>query len=206
MSEKNAFVARSLVPLAVACAWLGAAACGSTGPYVWVHERKPEPLANGGRTVIGPGDLLEVQVYGDEQSSTTGRVLADGTLTLPLLGPVHVVGQRPEELAATLEQRLKQYITVPKVTVLIRESSISVSVLGEVKEAGTLDLVAPASVLEALAKAGGLTEFADESRIFVLRDQGERTERIRFTYDALVQAEPAASKFRLETGDVLVVE
>lgn len=180
------------------------AACGATGKYTWVHERPPEPAVD--RIVIGAGDLLEVVVFGDEQSSTTGRVLADGTLTMPLLGPVQVVGQRPEDLAASLTQQLKAFITAPNVTVVIRESVVSVSVIGEIKEAKTVQLVAPATVLEALAEAGGLTEFADTSCIFVLRKKGDETERIRFSYDSLVQADPEASKFQLKTGDVLVVD
>lgn len=197
---------RLLARTVLACTLLGVAACGSSGSYVWVHQRPPEPLNDGGRTLIGPGDLIEVQIYGEEEGSTTARVLADGTITLALLGPVHVAGKRSEELAASLEKQLAKYITVPKVTVMIRESLISVSVIGEVREAGVLELVGPATVLEALAKAGGLTEFANSSGIFVLRNQGDKTERIRFTYSALVQAEPAASRFHLKTGDTLVVE
>lgn len=197
---------RALARAVLVCVLFGAAACSSTGKYVWVHERSPAPLSDGARTLIGPGDLIEVQVYGDEQGSTTGRVLADGTITVPLLGSVNVAGQRPEELAASLEKQLARFITVPKVTVLIRESLIAVSVIGEVREPGVHELVAPATMLEMLAKAGGLTEFADSSGIFVLRKQGENTERIRFTYSDLVQAEPAASRFHLQTGDVLVVE
>ena len=199
-------VNRLLVAVSLSCALSGAAGCGVSGRYVWVHERPPAPLPANGRILIGAGDLVEVQVYGEEQTSTTSRVLADGTLTVPLLGPVPAVGKRPEELGAMLEEQLKRYITVPKVTVLIRESLVSVAVLGEVRTAGVVDVVAPANVLEALAKAGGLTEFADESAIFVLRKHGDKTERIRFTYAALTQAEPAAARFQLQTGDVVVVE
>jgi polysaccharide export outer membrane protein len=180
-------------------------ACGSAGRYVWVHERPPEPR-DGGRVLIGAGDLIEVQVYGDEQSSTTARVLSDGTITLALLGPVYVTGQRPEELAALLEMQLKRFIQTPKVTVLLRESVVTVSVIGEVRKGGVLDMVAPATVIEALAKAEGLTEFADSSCIFVLRTTGQKTERIRFDYDALVKGDAAAAIFQLKTGDVLVVD
>lgn len=189
----------------LACVMLSAAvACGAGGKYVWVHQRAPEPPAN--RILIGAGDLVEVQVFGDEQSSSTGRVLADGTLTIPLIGPVYSVGLRPEELGALLEKQLKRFIAEPKVTVVLRESVVSVSVIGEVKDAQAVQLVAPASVLEALAEAGGLTEFADDGCIFVLRKNNGNTERIRFTYDALVQAEPAASSFQLKTGDIVVVD
>jgi polysaccharide export outer membrane protein len=191
---------------ALVCALLGAAGCGPGGRYVWVAQRPPEPVSASARTVIAPGDVLAVQVYGDETMSTEGRVLGDGTLTVPVLGPVQVAGKRPEELAASLEQQLVRYIQAPKVTVMIKESVVSVAVLGEVNAPGVVDLAAPASVLEALAKAGGITEFADSSSIFVLRNRAKDVERIRFTYSALVQGEPAAAGFRLKTDDTVVVE
>jgi polysaccharide biosynthesis/export protein len=196
-----------LVRTSLALALLGAASgCGSSGRYVWVNERPPDPANASGRTLIGAGDVVEVQVYGDEHMSTRGRVLGDGTLTVPVLGPVYVAGKRSEELAASLEEQLKRYVNVPKVTVIIQESVVSVAAIGEVRTPGVVELVAPATVLQALAKAGGMTEFADSSGIFVLRKKGDQTERIRFKYAALVQAEPAATSFRLKTGDVLVVE
>lgn len=196
---------RTLVVAVLAGALFGAAGCGPGGQYVWVQNRQPEPSA-GERTLIGVGDLIEVQVLGEEATSTTSRVLGDGTITVPLLGPVAVVGKRPEELSAALEEQLKRFLQVPKVTVLIRESLVQVAVIGEVRQAGVVDVVAPAAVLEALAKAGGLTEFADSSAIFVLRKRGTYTERIRFKYSALIEAEPAAARFALKTGDVVVVE
>jgi polysaccharide export outer membrane protein len=205
MRAMNSCVNRSLVRT-VFCLLLAVTGCGSYGQYVWVHHRPIEPANAAARNLIGPGDLLEVQVYGDEKMSTRGRVLADGTLTVPLLGPVQVVGKRPEELTASLEEQLKRYITVPKLTVIIQESLISVAVIGEVKQAGMIELVTPATVLQALAKAGGLTEYADSTGIFVLRNQGGSTQRIRFTYEALTKAEPAAIRFHLKTGDVLVVD
>ncbi len=206
MHGTSSYLEHSIPYTLVLCLLLGASACGASGKYVWVHERPRDPAVDGGRTLIGPGDLLEVQIYGDEQSSTTARVLADGTLTLALLGPVHVAGQRSEQLAASLELQLKRFIAAPEVTVIIRESLISVSVIGEVKEGGVLELVAPATVLEALAKAGGLTEFAESSCIFVIRTEADRIERIRFDYDALVQGRVPASTFQLKTGDALVVD
>jgi polysaccharide biosynthesis/export protein len=195
---------RSIARALLICLLFGTSACGASGQYVWVHERTPEPVEN--RTLIGAGDVLEIQVFGDEQNSTTGRVLDDGTMTVPLLGPVHVIGLRSEELGALLERQLKRFIAEPKVTVVIRESVVNVSVIGEVKNAKSMQLTQPATVLEALAEAGGLTEFASDSCIFVLRKHGEKTERIRFSYDALVQADAAATNFTLKTGDVLVVD
>jgi polysaccharide export outer membrane protein len=177
-----------------------------SAPYVWVQDLRTPPGGETKRTVIGPGDVIEVRVGGDDKVTTRGRVLPDGTFVLPLVGAVAVAGQRPEEASALLNERLKRYVNVPDVTVIIQESQVSIAVLGEVKTPGMLDLWAPATVLQALAKAGGMTEFADSSRVFLLRRVGKSTQRIRFTYTALVEAEPVATGFQLKTGDVLVVE
>jgi polysaccharide export outer membrane protein len=181
------------------------AGCHSA-PYVWVHDLPPQVQTHAGRNTIGPGDTLEVLVYGDEKVSTKGRVLGDGTLVMPLLGPVSVVGKTPEEVSSQLESALQRYVKVPEVTVMLQESQVTVAVIGEVKQAGVLALESPATVIQALAKAGGLTDFADRSSIFVLRRMGEKTQRIRFEYSALVDAEPAATHFHLQTGDALVVQ
>lgn len=82
---------------------------------------------------------------------------------------------------------------------------MSVAVIGEAKQAGMIALEPPATVLQALAKAGGMTEFANSANIFVLRS-GDKVQRIRFKYSALVEAEPAATRFHLRTGDSVVVE
>jgi polysaccharide export outer membrane protein len=163
------------------------------------------PPTQASRT-IGPGDSLEVQVYGDENMSTKGKVLGDGTLAMPMLGSVVVAGKTPEQVARWLESALQQYVKAPSVTVLLQESQVSVAVIGEVKQAGVNALDSPATVLQALAKAGGLTEFADESGIYVLRPQGDKTQRIRFKYASLIEADPSATRFRLKSGDTVVVE
>jgi polysaccharide export outer membrane protein len=194
-------LARIVVMALLVCA----AGCRSSAPFVWVQQLPPEPLPSG-RSIIGVGDVIEIQVFGDDNMSTKGRVLADGTITVPLLGAVTVVGKTPEALAASLETQLHKLVQVPKVTVTILDSQVSVAVIGEVKQPGVVDLGTPAGVLQALAKAGGTTEFADSSGIYVLRSRGQKTQRIRFRYAALVEAEPAAARFQLKTGDVLVVE
>jgi polysaccharide export outer membrane protein len=193
-------------PLLVASLLLCVTGCRSA-PYVWVHDLPPEARAADGRKVITLGDVIEIRVYGDDKVSTRGRVLGDGRMVMPLLGPISVVGKKPEDLANELEVALKRFISVPEVTVMIQEESqVSVAVIGEVKQAGVIALESPATVIQALAKAGGMTEFADTSNIFVLRPLGNKTQRIRFTYAALVEADPSATRFRLKTGDSLVVQ
>lgn len=202
MIQRLVHDARLAVPL-WGLLWLSA--CHSA-PFVWVHDLPPQQRTQGDRNTIGRGDTIEIRVYGDDKASTRGRVLGDGTIVMPLLGPVVVAGKKPEDLANELDAALKRYISIPQVTVMIQETQVSVAVIGEVKQTGVIALDAPATVLQALAKAGGMTEFADTSKIFVLRPIGNRTQRIRFTYAALVEAQPAAVGFRLITGDTLVVQ
>lgn len=174
-------------------------------PYTWVHELPQQPPPPPGQ-VIEPGDVVEVRVFGQDSLNTQKRVRSDGTVTVPLVGQVAVRGTRPTDLAASLTERLRPYVNDPRVSVIVQDAPITVAAVGEVGNVGLLELEAPATVLQALAKAGGLSDFASRSRIFVLRTENQRTQRIRFSYDALVEGQPSALAFHMKTGDVLVVE
>jgi polysaccharide export outer membrane protein len=182
-----------------------AAACGHNAPYTWV-QRMPRDATPTNVTVISSGDLVDVRVFGQPDVSSKGIVRPDGTLTLPLLGQVAMAGLRPEDASTQLEEKLTKFVIKPEVTVVIEQSRVTIAVLGEVKQAGVVDLDSPATVLEALAKAGGMTDFADEDSIYVLRKAGPQMQRVRFTYDALTGADAAAIGFHLKHGDVVVVE
>lgn len=189
------------------CLALVGSACASA-PYVWVQKFVTEPVKEGAGSplLISPGDIVDVRVFGQDSMSTKGEVRSDGTLAMPLLGHVAVAGRRTEEVAASLKQRLLPYINAPEVTVVILESRVLVSIVGEVRAVGVVELRPPATLLQALARAGGLTEFADRSGIYVLRTTNGVTTRIRFKYGSLIDAEPSATGFRLRTGDVIVAE
>lgn len=184
---------------------LTAAGCGHSSPYTWV-QRMPRDQSPQNVTTINAGDVVDVRVFGQPDVSAKGVIRPDGTMTLPLLGQVPMAGQRPEDAANQLEERLTKFVIKPEVTIVIEQSRVSVAVLGEVKQAGVVELDSPSNVLEALAKAGGMTEFADEDGIYVLRRLGPQTVRVRFTYWQLTGAEPAAIGFHLKQGDVVVVE
>ena len=196
---------RSATRTRLALLLLMAAACSHPAPYTWVQRLPPQPDRK--LSTITPGDVVDVRVFGQDNMSAKGTVRLDGTMTLPLLGQVAVAGQRPEDVSRLLKERLKPFVVAPEVTVVIEQSRISIAVIGEVKAVGMIELDSPANVLQALAKAGGMTEFADSDSIYVLRPiDGGQTRRIRFTYTALVAAEPAAIGFQLKTGDTMVVE
>lgn len=190
----------------IAVALCGACAARSTAPYVWADEW-PEPPQTDGEYVIGVGDALNVQVWEQEKMSAVVRVRSDGMVSLPFLNDVPASGLTPVALARDLEGRLKPFIVAPRVLVAVDDARpLSVSVLGQVATPGLHSLTPGAGVAQALAAAGGLRDFAKKDRIFVVRTAGEQAQRIRMTWDAVTAGLGVAGRFRLRTGDVVVVE
>jgi polysaccharide biosynthesis/export protein len=176
--------------------------CGG-GRYVWIDEI-PEPRAEG-EYAISSGDLVHVQVFNQESMSTRARVRSDGKIAVPLLGDVQASGKTSAVLSSELAGRFKEYVNAPIVTTTVEETQpTSVSVLGEVAHPGIYTLDPSAGVLQALAAAGGLTEYASRDGIYVVRHAPPP--RIRFTFSSLVQGEGRPAAFRLRGGDVVVVE
>lgn len=196
--------------LAVSLATAGACA-SPAGRFVWVDSyAPPESEAS---YIVAPGDLLTVRVWDNDKLSTKARVRDDGRISVPLLDDVPVAGRSPAAVARDLEQRLKraQLVLAPRVDVALDETNqLNVSVLGKVVRAGAYTLPVGSGVAEALASAGGLTEFAHRDRIFVLRRAGgpdaPEPVRIRFTFGALTGQSTRAALFRLRRGDVVVAE
>jgi polysaccharide export outer membrane protein len=174
---------------------------------VWFKEMPlTERSAIAGDYVIGVGDVVDIRVYEHEGVSTSVKVRTDGKIALQFAGEVVAAGKRPLELSREVEGRLKEFIVTPRVTVNVSTAQpITVTVVGEVGRIGTVTLEPPARLVEALAQSGGPGEFADKSKIFVLR-QFPSYKRIRFTWDAVLRNEEGAAAFPLRTGDVVVVE
>ncbi len=192
--------------------WLGPAGrvvfgCASAGEFTWFRDVPPSQWGTApGEYVIGVGDSINIRVYEQDGVSGTFKIRRDGRIALPLAGELVVAGKRPSELGHEIESRLKEFIVTPRVTVNVETSQpVTVTALGELAKVGTLTLDPPARLIEALAQAGGPNDFADKSRIFVLR-QFPKFERLRFTYDAILHNEGGAASFPLRTGDVIVIE
>jgi polysaccharide export outer membrane protein len=199
---------RFLAPFALVGAVV-LSACASTGAYVWAEAAPASEMSSPppGEYVIQDGDSLAVRVVGQDSASTTGRVRSDGRISVPLIGEVFARGQTTTLLAAEIATRLKLYIVAPAVSVSVQEaSSARVSILGEVARPGVYPISPASGLLDAVALAGGLTDYASSDRLFVLRATGTSTLRIRFSYDRLARGEAPDAKFVLRGGDTLVVE
>jgi polysaccharide biosynthesis/export protein len=184
----------------------GAAACAGPGQFVWVEQYRDPSAGKERRYVLGAGDTVQVRVFGQEGMGATARVRSDGKITLPFLNDVQAEGYEPTVLAQQIQARLKDFINEPVVTVSVENArDMQVLLVGEVQRPGTTTLPPGSGVLAALVAGGGLTDFADDEMIFVVR-HGPQPARIRFTYASLIAPSGPATAFRLETGDVIVVE
>ena len=163
------------------------------------------PAAPSGEYRIGPEDRLQITVWKNEALSREVPVRPDGMISLPLLNDIPAAGLTPMELRLRLIDRLSEYMPSPEVSVMVQEvHSPKVSILGEVIHPGRYALKDRTTVLDLLAQAGGLSEFAARSRIVVLRRKGTRVVRLRFDYDKAL-ADGMVENFELESGDIVMV-
>jgi len=186
--------------------------CTHLGEYVWIDAYKQPPVDATAAYAISPGDLISVRVWNQEAMSARVRVRADGMISLPFVNDVQAAGLEPSVLARRLQTRLKEFIVNPVVTIALEDAApLEISVLGEVSKPGVYRMEQNVGVLNVLAAASGLTQYAARDRIFVLRRTDPVNDaapplRIRFTYEALSRVEGSAAKFRVRKGDVVVVE
>jgi len=201
---------RAMVRLtAILLLLLGIAGCRTSGNSVPVDSIAPSPPPTAGDYVIQVGDTISIRVWNQDSITTKTKVRPDGKVSLPFVNDVEAAGSTPSTLATRVQARLKEFIVNPVVTVVLEEPRpLVVAVIGEVVRPGNYHLESGSGVLQALAIAGGPTPFADKDRIMVIRQDpnGQTTKRIRFTYSALTQVEGRATAFRLQGGDVVVVE
>jgi len=154
---------------------------------------------------IGPEDILDVQVWKNSDLSRVVPVRPDGMISLPLVNDIQAAGLTAVELRQQITQRLSEFIPSPEVSVIVREvHSVKVAVLGNVKMPGHYEVKSPATVLELIARAQGLTEFADRGRIVVLRQNGTTTTRIPFNYRKVAEGSEQEN-FYVRPSDIIVV-
>lgn len=119
---------------------------------------------------LGPEDVIEVSVYGEKDLSIAVPVRPDGKVSIPLIGEIPASGKTATELQKEIAQKYARFISEPAVTVVVKEvNSPKVSVLGEVKTPGMYKIKDRATVLDAIAMAGGLTEYAKRDKVTVIR-------------------------------------
>ncbi len=178
--------------------------------------------------IIGHGDILGISVYGEgnmaasptsggENSKSAGgaEVRIDGRVSLLHIGDVHVVGMSLTQLADYLKELYSTVYSDPIVTVVLKEShSRHYTVLGEVEKPGIYSIDYPITVVQALARSGGLTEWADRDIIIVRQgdglhknEEGKNTEKkLKFDYDAFLKGKNVEGNIYIQSGDYIIVQ
>jgi len=181
-----------------------AEAASANAPSVPKADLHPAATASPQYT-IGSGDVLNIQVWKEKELSQTVVVRPDGKISLPLLGEIYVTGKEPSQLEELIQTRLQSMVVQPRVTVTVTEiHSRMVYITGEIARPGAYPLNAPITVLQLIAQAGGLTEFA-KKKIHVLR-AGGAANGVWVSYKALLQGTDPSRNLQLNPGDTVVIQ
>jgi len=157
--------------------------------------------------IIGPADVLAINVWKETEISRSVPVRSDGRISLPLIGDVQASGRTPRQLQDDISKKLASFISEPDVTVIVQEThSQKINVLGQVGHPGTFLLTDSTTVLDAIALAGGFKDFAKQKQIYVLRQNSDGTQaRLPFNYKDVVKGKNVEQNVKLQARDTVVV-
>ena len=156
--------------------------------------------------LLNPGDQLMVSVWNEESLERTITVLPDGKISFPLVGHIAAAGETASILEDKITTKLDAFIADPEVNVTVTKTRGNVSyVVGKVLKPGPIVMVQATTVMQALAMAGGLNEFASANSIKIIRSKGEQETLLKVRYSDLEKGSDLSSNHRLEAGDVIVV-
>ena len=166
----------------------------------------PSPEPRNEEYVIGAEDVLEIAVWQNQDLSRTVTVRPDGKISLPLVHDIQAAGLTPDELKQALTRSLRPYMDAPNVTVIVQQiNSWRIFVQGEVRTPGVYPIKSRTTLSQAIALAGGFTEFARKGKIKILRRKNGRTETISVNYNRIVSDPRSELDIYLKPGDTVIV-
>jgi polysaccharide export outer membrane protein len=198
---------RAALAAALACGLLQSApAIASTGSQDQA-EKAPAPKPHDDTFVIGPDDVLSINVWKEQDLTRSIPVRSDGRISLPLVGELQAAGKTPAQLELEIAERLRNYITDPEVTVMVEQiNSKKFNILGQVGHPGSYSLELAPTVVDAIALAGGFKDFAKQKGVYILRQNANGTQqRISFNYKDFIHGKDRAQNIRLEAHDTIIV-
>lgn len=181
---------------------LGLSACSGGGARTPHTPTRPAGLDS----AVGPEDVFEVRVFGEQDLSAPYRVAHDGTVDFPLIGRLHVMGLTPPQISTLIRTRLHegQFLVSPQVSILVKEyNSKRISVFGQVQRPGTFPYQDSMDIVHAITLAGGFTQLADENDTTVTRRRTGRETRFRVPVESIGTGR--AANFYLQPGDTVFV-
>ncbi len=169
------------------------------------QKASPMDPANPGY-IIGPEDVLKIDVWKEPEMSGTVPVRPDGKISMALLGDVQAAALTPTQLTTQLTDLLKKYLEDPRVTVTVAAvNSRRVFILGQVGRPGAYPLLPEMTVLQALSTAGGLGTYAAADKIYVLRNESGKQVKLAFQYKQVIKGNKPEQNIVLQAGDTIVV-
>jgi polysaccharide export outer membrane protein len=176
------------------------------GPETARQEQKALSATEDSTYVIGPEDQLDINVWREPEVSRVVPVRPDGKISLPLLNDVQVAGLTPMQLQAVITEGLKKFITGPQVTVIVIQiNSRRIYVMGEIARPGAFPMLPNMTVLQALSTAGGFSQYAKLSAIYLLRTENGRQVTYPFNYKEVIRGQKPEQNIALKPGDTIVV-
>jgi polysaccharide export outer membrane protein len=158
--------------------------------------------------VIGPDDVLSIVFWRDKDMSADVVVRPDGKISLPLLNDIQAGGLTPAELRDAVHTEALRFVEEPTVTVIVKQiKSRKLFITGQVDKPGSYALGGPTTVLQLIAMAGGLKEFADGGHILITRTDtaSRRQVGFRFNYEQVLSGKNLQQNIELKPGDTVIV-
>jgi polysaccharide export outer membrane protein len=156
--------------------------------------------------VIGPEDVLTIVFWREKDLSSDVIVRPDGRISLPVIQDVQAAGLTPEQLRESLTKAAERYVEDPNVTVVVKDiNSRRVFITGQVAKPGPYDITSPMTVLQLIAFAGGLLEYADDEKILIMRVEKDNPVSYRFNYKEITRQRNLKQNITLKPGDTVIV-
>ena len=169
-------------------------------------EAQSEVATDNDQYVIGAEDVLYIHVWKEDAITRTIPVRMDGKISLPLVQEINAAGLTPLQLKEVLTRKLKEFIENPVVSVTVTEAnSYKVYVSGQVKTPGVFRLRSETSVAQIIPMAGGFTDWANQKKILIIRNENGREKRIMVNYKKILSGSDPSANVILKTGDAIVV-
>ncbi len=189
--------------------WVSCAKRASVGEPITVNseiQTRPEAEESQPLYKIGKGDVLEVITWKEPDFSREVPVRMDGMISFPLLKDIQAADRTTAEIENEIRSRLKQYVTHPIVSVSVKtQGSKKFYIIGEVQEPGEYPFEKDLTVLQALALAGGFTEWASKKEVLVIRDLNGKKQNIRVNYRDIEKGYGLSQNIQLRAEDTIVV-
>lgn len=186
---------------------LGLASCSGTPPRP--DSATTVSASDTGEYLIGPGDTLEIFVWGQPDLSVTVPVRPDGRVSTPLIDDLVAVGKTPTQLAEEMQDVLAEFLRSPEVNVIVQDFvgtfGSQIRILGQVRDPGSIPFRERMTLLDVMMEVGGLTRFAAGNRSRLVRNDDGSSEEFRVRIDDLVNKGRIEENIVMRPGDIVIV-